>query len=202
MEPQPRHLREIWEAIHQLERQQAMSQTEIDALTAAVGQIAADLEADTTALQEELNKLEQEKAAGQPLNLGGLQSAVAALEPKAVALGKLTPEKPVETPPAPPAETPAPPVETPPSVEAGGVKVETTTTATPIPPSEPAKTVYVYTPAEGTDVNDSFTPSGFTGTDGETLYYFSGDTQPGEDTGTSIPGYTVFEGTATPVAAS
>lgn len=198
-EPMPEHLRRIWDEINTIKETIMAQQEEIDALVASVAAVAADLESDSTTLQAELNKLEEEKAAGQPLNLAGLQSAVSALDPKAKALGALVPEKPVETPPAPPAEETkaAPPVETPPVTTP---PVETPPVETT--PATPSKTVYVYTPAEGTDVNDGFTPSGFTGTDGETLYYFSGDTQPGETTGTAIPGYTVFEGTATPVAAS
>src|ERR1700685_2049345 len=93
VEPQPKHLQEIWEAIHRLERQQAMSQTEIDARTAAVGQVASDLEADATTIQAELDKLTEAEPS---LDLSALTTAVAALDPKAKALGALVPEKAVE----------------------------------------------------------------------------------------------------------
>jgi peptidoglycan hydrolase CwlO-like protein len=77
--------------IHKLEQEQQVSQTEIDALTTAVGEVAKDLEADVTTIQSELDKLEGEINAGQPVTLGALQEAVAALDPRAKALGELVP---------------------------------------------------------------------------------------------------------------
>src|ERR1700685_1103328 len=139
VEPQPKHLREIWEAIHRLERQQAMSQTEIDALTAAVGQVASPLEPDATTIQAELDKLTE---AEPTLDLSALTTAVAALDPKAKALGALT------------AQTAADVSQT---VADGLIE-------------KAPEVVYAYTPGEGTVQVPTMVPSGFTTAGNETLY--------------------------------
>jgi hypothetical protein len=141
-EPQPQHLREIWEAIHQLERQQAMSQTEIDALTTAVGQVAADLEADINTVQTELDTLETEVREGQTPDLSALSTAVAALDPKAKALGALT------------AQT---------TVENAEAKVDALIEVAPT-------TVYAFTPSESAKQVETMVPSGYTTAGFETLY--------------------------------
>lgn len=138
-EPVPTHLQEIWEAIHQLERQQAMSQTEIDALTTAVGQVAADLEADTATIQAELDAA---ATANPTVDLSKLTVAVAALDPKAKALGALTTQTAADA---------------------------AVTAAEALIPTAP-ETVYAYTQAEAATQVETMVPSGYTTAGFEVLY--------------------------------
>lgn len=70
---------------------QMASQTDVDALTAQVGQVAADLATARTSLQTEIDAL---SSAHPSLDLSALQSAVAPLDAAAVALGGLAPTPP------------------------------------------------------------------------------------------------------------
>lgn len=82
-------------AVHNLnERIDLMAtQADVDAITAEVGQIAADLDADTTKLQTEIDAL---AAANPSLDLTALQAAVTPLDAKALALGALVPTPPAQ----------------------------------------------------------------------------------------------------------
>jgi hypothetical protein len=187
------HEHEIWQAIHNLEEQQMSTQAEVDALTTALQQVATDLESDATTLQSELDNLESQITAGNPVDLSALQTAVAALDPKAKAIGALVPEKPAETP-------VATPVTGAPTPTAG----ETPTTPAP---TEPTQSVYTYSAGDGITRDARFTASGFeTGPggvleEGEPLYYFAGDSTATSTLGSDVPGYTLFTGTAQPVPA-
>lgn len=89
--------REFSEAIQEInERIRLMAtQADVDAITAAVGQVATDLETARAKLQAEIDTL---AAANPAVDVTALQAAVAPLDASVQALGALTP-----TPPAPPA---------------------------------------------------------------------------------------------------
>ena len=92
------------------------SQEQIDADTQVIEAAVTDLGTAASSIQEELTNLQAQVNQGQPVNLTGLQEAVAKLDPAIAGVDALKPkpaEKPAETP-APPAETPA---ETPAPVE-------------------------------------------------------------------------------------
>jgi hypothetical protein len=76
-----------------------MAQADVDALTAQVDQVTADLTTAQAAIQTEIDAL---SAANPGVDLTALQAAVAPLDAAVVALGGLTPTPPV-APPAPPA---------------------------------------------------------------------------------------------------
>ncbi len=182
MEPVPKHLQEIWEAIHDIQETQVTQQEELDVITAAITQVGTELEADQKIIQAEIDKVGEVVSA----DLGPLRAAVDvdALGPKAEALGTLVPEKPV--PPAAPAAEPVavPPTETP-AVEPTPVQV--------VSEPSPSKSVYTFTPAEGVDARNDFTPSGLQTADGAPLFFFDGD-EALEENGHTIPGYTVYRG--------
>jgi hypothetical protein len=94
-------------------------------------------------------------------------------------------------------------------------------------PAAPTKAVYTYTAGEGVTTDDRFTSSGFetvpvaavpavpanpeTGAaeqpeqpekPAEPLYYFSGDSQPGEANGATVPGYAEYTGVVQSVPAA
>lgn len=68
--------REIWKAIKRLERQQMITQAEVDAITTEVQKVATDLGTVQSTLQTEINAL---AAANPSLDLSGPQTAVAPL---------------------------------------------------------------------------------------------------------------------------
>jgi ABC-type transporter Mla subunit MlaD len=78
-------LAEINERIEQMS---ASQQGDIDALTAEVDQVSADLAASSTELQAEIDALAH---ANPTLNLDALKAAVAPVDAAVQALGKLTP---------------------------------------------------------------------------------------------------------------
>jgi hypothetical protein len=71
------------------------NQQDIDALTAAVNQVATDLETAKTSLQAEIDAL-----AAQGVDVTALQAAVAPLDSSVQALGALQPDTPPPPPPA------------------------------------------------------------------------------------------------------
>lgn len=77
------------------------------------------------------------------------------------------------------------------------------------PAPKPSKTVYTFTPSEGVEPNAEFTASAFQipptlepDAPAVPLEYFSGDTEPGQENGASIPGYTVYTGPVQAVPAA
>jgi uncharacterized protein len=114
-------LREVWEAIIDLRKNQVSLQEEINGITTELDQVATDIASVQTTLQTEIDNLAN---ANPGIDLSGLRTAVQPLDAAVQALGKLEPTPttpPAETPPVPPtepvAETPAEPVaESPPTV--------------------------------------------------------------------------------------
>jgi hypothetical protein len=119
MESHP--LREVWEAIIDLRKNQVSLQEEINGITTELDQVATDIASVQATLQTEIDNL---AAANPGVDLSGLRTAVAPLDAAVQALGKLEPTPaapPAETAPVTPtepvAETPAEPVaESPPAV--------------------------------------------------------------------------------------
>lgn len=103
MESHP--LREVWEAIIDLRKNQVSLQEEINGITTELDQVATDIASVQTTLQTEIDNLAN---ANPGVDLSGLRTAVAPLDAAVQALGKLEP-----TPAAPPAETPPVTAETP-----------------------------------------------------------------------------------------
>ena len=144
---------DVWEAIHNLRRdisdlqeQNMAEQTQIDALTTELTQVAADLAASSTALQTEIDNL---AAANPGINLAPLQAIADTLDPAAKAIGALAPTPP---PPPPPVTLFAfsgdPTIPVDPAVwakatvtEAGGQALYTLLPGA-IQPTDPAWTVY------------------------------------------------------------
>jgi replicative DNA helicase len=87
--------REIWKAIHLLERQQMANQQEVDAITTEVQKVSTDLGTVKTMLQEEIDKLAE---ANPSIDLSGLKTAVEPLDAAVEALGSLQPLTPAPTP--------------------------------------------------------------------------------------------------------
>lgn len=85
--------------IQRLEEDELANQAEIDALTAALNQVAEDLAATQTTLQTEINNLAN---ANPELDLSGLTAAVAPLDDSVKALAAIEPVKPEPPAPTPP----------------------------------------------------------------------------------------------------
>jgi|HubBroStandDraft_5_1064220.scaffolds.fasta_scaffold01601_2 hypothetical protein len=104
MESHP--LREVWEEIIDLRKNQVSLQEEINGITTELDQVATDIASVQTTLQTEIDNL---AAANPGVDLSGLRTAVQPLDAAVQALGKLEP-----TPAIPPAEaapvTPGEPV--------------------------------------------------------------------------------------------
>jgi hypothetical protein len=83
--------REILRKITTIERKQMATQEQVDALTAAVGTVSADLATAKTTIQAEIDKLAGEHP---QVNLEALTTAVDALDPAVQALDQLKPETP------------------------------------------------------------------------------------------------------------
>jgi hypothetical protein len=88
----------IEQEIHQLKEMAIMAQSDIDALTTEVTNLASTLAGDVTSIQTEIAALEQQVANGQPVDLTGITAAVAALSGTVGTVSALVP-----APPAPPA---------------------------------------------------------------------------------------------------
>jgi hypothetical protein len=88
----------VWRAIHNIQEKQKMTQSDVDAITTQVDQVAQDLTAAQVKLQAEIDAL---AAANPTVDLTALQAAVAPLDAAVLALGGLTPD-------VPPAPTPPP----------------------------------------------------------------------------------------------
>ena len=88
--PRRKSLAAAWRNIHAIERQltHMATQTDVDALTTAVGQVSTDLATAQTTLQAEIDSL---AAANPALDLTALQAAVAPVDAAAVALAGLKP---------------------------------------------------------------------------------------------------------------
>jgi uncharacterized protein len=87
--------REIWKAIHLLERQQMANQQEVDTITTEVQTVATDLTTVQSTLQTEIDNL---AAANPSIDLSGLKTAVEPLAAAVEALGNLQPLKPEPAP--------------------------------------------------------------------------------------------------------
>lgn len=194
------------------ERIAAMAtQADIDAITTQVDTVEQHVTGAQTAIQAELDALQQQIAAGaqaSALDLSGLQSAVAQLDPAVQALGELKPTAPAPSPAPSPAPAPAPAApgdpSAPPATPADPTQSAPTDTPpapAPAPPDQPAPagqpsaaqpTGPVYTFAGDTSLIDqsAWPTSGFE-TDEPTprpLYYFSGDTAGGPANGNGLSG--------------
>jgi hypothetical protein len=119
MESHP--LREVWEAIIDLRKNQVSLQEEVNSIATELDKVGTDLAGAQETLQAEINNLANQNPG---VDLSGLRAAAQPLDAAVQALAKLEPTPaapPVETPPVTPtepvAETSAEPVaESPPTV--------------------------------------------------------------------------------------
>ena len=84
-------LRLIEMKIDNLKEMAAMAQSDIDALTAQITQLGQTLSTDVTNIQGELSALEQQVANGQPVDLSGIQAAVAGIAGNVASVPALAP---------------------------------------------------------------------------------------------------------------
>lgn len=92
--------RQFRETINELRREMAhmATQSDVDAVTTQVQQVATDLQSAQSSLQAEIDQLAQ---ANPSVDLTALQAAVAPLDSAVQALGQIKPDQPAPTPPAP-----------------------------------------------------------------------------------------------------
>lgn len=193
------------------ERIEEMAASE-DALNVALDQVATDLSAGIEAVQAELSQL---AAANPGIDVAGALAKVQALDTTAKSLSTLAP-----TPDAPAPATGT--VEGTVSTPAGTTPIDTSVTPDPSPapaPADPApaepveaaapqpsKTVYTFA-GDPSQVDPGAWPaSGFETTEPtpQLLYYFSGDTAPGQANGNGLSGgqWVAYTGAVQAVAAA
>jgi hypothetical protein len=95
--PVQHQLDRIEQGIHHLKEQARMTQSDIDGLTAAVQAVATDLTSATNTITQEFATLEAEVAAGNPVDLTGMQTAVASLQGVQAGVDALTTQVPPPT---------------------------------------------------------------------------------------------------------